>query len=136
MYGLRVPAVVLGLVLSLAALLFSLAPALASPNGVVISELRTRGPAGGNDEFVEGGEEMLRLINGGQRSDGEQFKDGPDGQPINTSDPGFPGASFPYVAANTVYKDSGQTVLPPYKVVKRDGVNVGFIGVTTLETPG
>ncbi len=53
MSGLRVPAVVLGLVLSFAALLFSLAPALASPNGVVISELRTRGPAGGNDEFVE-----------------------------------------------------------------------------------
>lgn len=28
-------------------------PAEASLNGVVISELRTRGPAGGNDEFVE-----------------------------------------------------------------------------------
>ncbi len=53
MYGLRVPAVVSGVVLSLAALLLSLAPALASPNGVVISELRARGPAGGNDEFVE-----------------------------------------------------------------------------------
>ena len=47
--------------LSFVALLLSLAPALApalasalaSPNGVVISELRTRGPAGGNDEFVE-----------------------------------------------------------------------------------
>ena len=89
----------------------------------------------GNHEFDEGGEEMLRLLNGGQRTDGEQFKDGPDGQPINTSDPGFPGANFPYVAANTVYKDSGQTVLPPYQVVKKDGVRVGFIGVTTLETP-
>ena len=53
MYGLRLPAVVSGIVLSLAALLLSLAPALASPNGVVISELRARGPAGGNDEFVE-----------------------------------------------------------------------------------
>ena len=53
MYGLRVPAVVSGIVLSLAALLLSLAPALASPSGVVISELRARGPAGGNDEFVE-----------------------------------------------------------------------------------
>ncbi len=29
------------------------APALASPNGVVISEFQTRGPNGGNDEFVE-----------------------------------------------------------------------------------
>ena len=53
MHGLRVPVVVLGLVLSFFALVLSLAPALASPNGVVISELRTRGPAGGNDEFVE-----------------------------------------------------------------------------------
>ncbi|WP_166178337.1 lamin tail domain-containing protein [Rubrobacter tropicus] len=53
MYGLRVPAVVSGVLLSSLALLVSLAPALASPNGVVISELRARGPAGGNDEFVE-----------------------------------------------------------------------------------
>lgn len=29
------------------------APALASPNGVVVSEFQTRGPDGGNDEFVE-----------------------------------------------------------------------------------
>ncbi len=89
----------------------------------------------GNHEFDEGGEEMLRLIDGGQRSDGRQFKDGPDGEPINTSDPNFPGADFPYVAANTEYKGSGETVLPPYKVVKKDGIDVGFIGVTTLETP-
>lgn len=53
MYGRRVPTLVLGLVVLSVALLFSLAPALASPNGVVISELRARGPAGGNDEFVE-----------------------------------------------------------------------------------
>ena len=53
MYGLRVPAVVSGILLSSVALLVALAPALASPNGVVISELRARGPAGGNDEFVE-----------------------------------------------------------------------------------
>ena len=53
MYGLRVPAIVSGILLSSVALLLSLAPALASPNGVVISELRVRRPAGGNDEFVE-----------------------------------------------------------------------------------
>lgn len=28
-------------------------PALASPNGILISEFRTTGPSGGNDEFVE-----------------------------------------------------------------------------------
>ena len=89
----------------------------------------------GNHEFDEGGEEMLRLIDGGGRSDGKQFKDGPEGEPVNTSDPSFPGADFPYVAANTEYKNSGEPVLPPYKVVKKDGIDVGFIGVTTLETP-
>ena len=36
----------------LAALTFA-APAAASPTGIVISEFRFRGPAGGNDEFVE-----------------------------------------------------------------------------------
>jgi 5'-nucleotidase len=44
----------------------------------------------GNHEFDEGGEEMLRLINGGHREDGFQFKDGADGQPVDTSDPDFP----------------------------------------------
>ena len=32
---------------------FSIGPVEASPSGVVISEFRARGPAGGNDEFVE-----------------------------------------------------------------------------------
>ncbi len=89
----------------------------------------------GNHEFDEGGEEMLRLINGGRRDDGKQFKDGPTGEPINTSSPTFGGARFPYIAANTVRKKSDDTVLPPYSVVNKDGVKVGFIGVTTLETP-
>ncbi len=89
----------------------------------------------GNHEFDEGGEEMLRLINGGQRNDGLQFKEDANGQPVNTSDPNFPGADFPYIAANTILKSSGQTVLPPTQVVERDGVRVGFIGVTTEDTP-
>ena len=49
----------------------------------------------GNHEFDEGGTEMLRLIRGGHREDGKQFKDGTD-----TSDPDFPGADYPYVSAN------------------------------------
>lgn len=42
-----------GLSAGLIAGLLGLAPASASPNGVVVSEFRFRGPAGGNDEFVE-----------------------------------------------------------------------------------
>src|SRR5918998_1536241 len=89
----------------------------------------------GNHEFDEGGEEMLRLIEGGQRDDGLQFKEDASGQPVNTSDPEFAGADYPYISANVVYADSGKNVLPPYQIVKRDGVKVGFIGVTTEETP-
>ena len=83
----------------------------------------------GNHEFDEGGEEMLRLIRGGQRDDGEEVKGG-----RNTSDSDFEGARYPYVSANVVY-DSGENVLPPYKVLEREGVKVGFIGVTTTAAP-
>ncbi|CAA9453977.1 MAG: 5'-nucleotidase [uncultured Rubrobacteraceae bacterium] len=88
----------------------------------------------GNHEFDEGGDEMFRLLDGGQRSDGKQFKDGPDGEPVNTSDAGFPGTDFPYIAANTVEAGTQNPVLPPYTIIERDDAKVGFIGVVTPET--
>ena len=80
----------------------------------------------GNHEFDEGGAEMLRLLGGGRRTDGPR---------AFTSDPGWHGARYPYTAANTVERASGRLVLPPYQVVERAGVRVGFIGVTTEDTP-
>jgi 5'-nucleotidase len=62
----------------------------------------------GNHEFDEGGAEALRLVHL---------------------------AHYPYIGANTVTRDGGDLILPPYKVVERDGVKVGFIGVTTTDTP-
>jgi 5'-nucleotidase len=62
----------------------------------------------GNHEFDEGGAEALRLV-------------------------GL--ARYPYIAANTVTRDSGELILPPYRIVERSGVKVGFIGVTTEDTP-
>ena len=62
----------------------------------------------GNHEFDEGGDELLRLLRL---------------------------ARFPYVAANTIHRDGGELLLPPYEVVERAGVRVGFIGVTTPSTP-
>jgi 5'-nucleotidase len=62
----------------------------------------------GNHEFDEGGAEALRLVRL---------------------------ARYPYVAANTVTRDGGETILPPYEIVERAGVKVGFIGVTTIDTP-
>lgn len=88
----------------------------------------------GNHEFDEGKSEMFRLIEGGQRDDGNQFKNGPDGKPVNTSDPDFGGSDFPYIAANTVWAGTDDPVLEPYEIIKRKGVKVGFIGVVTPET--
>ena len=62
----------------------------------------------GNHEFDEGGAEALRLVRR---------------------------ASYPYVAANTVTREGGELILPPYEIVERDGVRVGFLGVTTVDTP-
>jgi 5'-nucleotidase len=62
----------------------------------------------GNHEFDEGGREALRLVRR---------------------------AHYPYVAANTVTRKTGQPILRPYKIVERAGVKVGFIGVTTEDTP-
>jgi 5'-nucleotidase len=89
----------------------------------------------GNHEFDEGGDELLRLIRGGRRSGPGALKPDGDGGLVNTSSPGFKGAAFPYVAANTVDRETGRLVLPPYRVVERAGVRVGFIGVTTPSTP-
>jgi len=79
----------------------------------------------GNHEFDEGVDELLRLQNGGCHPvDGCQ-----DGDP-------YFGADFPYLAANTVYEDTGKTILPAWTVRKVQGVSVGFIGMTLEGTPG
>jgi 5'-nucleotidase len=62
----------------------------------------------GNHEFDEGGAEALRLVRR---------------------------ARYPYIAANTVTAEGGEPILPPYQIVERGGVKVGFIGVTTKDTP-
>ncbi|MGE9807966.1 MULTISPECIES: bifunctional metallophosphatase/5'-nucleotidase [unclassified Janibacter] len=79
----------------------------------------------GNHEFDEGTDELLRIQNGGCHwKDGCYFPDQP-----------YEGADFQYLAANTVVKDTGDTLLPGTFVKKIDGVNVGFIGMTLKATP-
>lgn len=88
----------------------------------------------GNHEFDEGGDELLRLLRGGQRTGPGALKRDVGGRLVNTSSPDYAGAAYPYLAANTIDRD-GEPLLPPYKVVGREGVRVGFIGVTTTSTP-
>jgi len=88
----------------------------------------------GNHEFDAGGDELLRLLKGGQRQGPAAHKRDLDGRPINTSSSTFGGAAFPYIAANT-YDRAGELLLPPFRIEERAGVRVGFIGVTTTSTP-
>lgn len=77
----------------------------------------------GNHEFDKGAKEMMRLIEGGGRA-----------EPSDTSEGSFPGADFPYLAANVVDKSTGESVFPAYRVIERGGARIGFIGVVTPET--
>ena len=78
----------------------------------------------GNHEFDEGVDELLRMQNGGCHPvDGCQDGDG------------FAGADFDFLAANVAYKDSGETIFPPYAVETFDGIKVGIIGMTLEGTP-
>ncbi|MER6619950.1 bifunctional metallophosphatase/5'-nucleotidase [Streptomyces sp. NPDC000931] len=78
----------------------------------------------GNHEFDEGAAELARLQNGGCH-------------PVEGcyTDKGFKGADFPYLAANVLDEKTRKPVLEPYWVWKKQGVKVGFIGVTLEGTP-
>ncbi|MER5907268.1 bifunctional metallophosphatase/5'-nucleotidase [Streptomyces mirabilis] len=79
----------------------------------------------GNHEFDEGAKELGRLQNGGcHPTDGCYDKKAK-----------FRGADFPYLAANVTDEKTGKPILKPYWVWKKNGVKVGFIGVTLEGTP-
>ena len=77
----------------------------------------------GNHEFDEGVTELLRMQNGGC---------GPDNSCPNGT---FGGADFRFLAANVVYKDTGEPIFPPYAIRKFGNIKVGFIGMTLEGTP-
>jgi 5'-nucleotidase len=79
----------------------------------------------GNHEFDEGAVELARLQNGGCHPTDGCY-----------TDKKFKGADFPYLAANVLDEKTGKPVLAPYWVWKKNGVEVGFIGVTLEGTPG
>jgi 5'-nucleotidase len=77
----------------------------------------------GNHEFDEGIGEALRLIRGGNHSNGP-FLESP-----------WKGARFPYVSANVLWRQTRQPVLPPFTVKIVDGARLGVIGAVLEETP-
>jgi len=78
----------------------------------------------GNHEFDEGVDELLRMQHGGCHPVDGCF--GGDG---------FGGAEFDFLAANVAYKDSGETIFPPYKIHHFPGVKVAIVGMTLEGTP-
>ncbi|MFJ8645753.1 bifunctional metallophosphatase/5'-nucleotidase [Streptomyces sp. NPDC093546] len=79
----------------------------------------------GNHEFDEGAKELARMQNGGCHPTGGCYEDGKT----------FPGANFPYLAANVTDEKTGKPILDPYFIWERKGVKIGFIGVTLEGTP-
>ncbi|MFE4310042.1 bifunctional metallophosphatase/5'-nucleotidase [Streptomyces sp. NPDC056891] len=74
----------------------------------------------GNHEFDEGARELARIQNGGCHPTEGCFEKGKR----------FKGANFPYLAANVTDEKRGKPLLDPYFVWERNGVKIGFIGVT------
>ncbi|MDT3396793.1 bifunctional metallophosphatase/5'-nucleotidase [Streptomyces sp. B1866] len=79
----------------------------------------------GNHEFDEGATELARMQSGGCHPKDGCYEDGKT----------FPGADFPYLAANVTDERTGKPILRPYWVWKHHGVKIGFVGVTLEGTP-
>lgn len=86
----------------------------------------------GNHEFDHGREELLRLQNGGCRSDGVRGRDTCIGGDFN-------GAKFHYLAANVVDATTGKPLFAPYEIKTfaephARNVRIGFIGLVLKGT--
>ena len=81
----------------------------------------------GNHEFDEGVEELQRMQYGGCHPEDGCYEPWGEG--------GYPGADFPWLAANVVDEKTGKTVLPGSTIRRVQGVKVGYIGMTLEGTP-
>ena len=77
----------------------------------------------GNHEFDDGVAELERLLDGGNHQDGPFLQDV------------YQGSAVPYVNANVIDSETGQTLLAPYVIKQIKGVRVAFIGAVLQETP-
>ncbi len=79
----------------------------------------------GNHELDEGPDELLRIQNGGCH-------------PVDGCMTGHPyqGATFPYLAANTFVRATGETLFPAFRIREVAGVKIAIVGMTLEDTPG
>ncbi|WP_433571753.1 bifunctional metallophosphatase/5'-nucleotidase [Streptomyces sp. CA-251247] len=95
------------------------------PTVEALNKLKLDVTSVGNHEFDEGAKELARLQNGGCHPAEGCYEKGKK----------FKGADFPYLAANVTKEKSGKPLLDPYFIWKKNGVKIGFIGVTLEGTP-
>jgi 5'-nucleotidase len=91
----------------------------------------------GNHEFDEGTTELLRVRYGDEP--GFRYTPArPDGcHPIDGcgDGDGYKGSDFPFLAANVTYRDTGETIFPPYAIHNFQGAyKVAFVGMTLEDT--
>ena len=95
------------------------------PTILALNQMGVQVASVGNHEFDEGSAELLRMQNGGCRTDDGCY------------DPGhpFPGADFQYLSANVIQDSTGKPLFPAVSVQNVGGEKVGFIGMTLKDTP-
>ena len=89
----------------------------------------------GNHEFDKGSAELLRLQNGGCKTnagviDARSCKGAAVGTPVP-----FEGAKFKWLSANVIESASAKPLLPAFGTKTFNGVPVAFIGMTLKATP-
>lgn len=87
----------------------------------------------GNHEFDRGKAELKRLQNGGCASK-ETLRIA--AETTCAKGGSFAGAKFPYLAANAIDDETGQSLFQPTFIKDFGPVKVGFVGVSLLNTPG
>ena len=97
------------------------------PSIVAMNMLGMTASSVGNHEFDQGKAELLRQQRGGCESS--------RADKACKYSPGFPGASYTYLAANVIDTQTGKSLLPSYKIETAHGVKVGLIGAVLKDVP-
>jgi 5'-nucleotidase len=84
----------------------------------------------GNHEFDRGAAELMRIAEGGCRTDAPA-----DRISCAAASGSYAGARFAFIAAN-VHDRNGKPLFAPSFVREFDGIRIGFIGAVTRSTPG
>ena len=75
----------------------------------------------GNHEFDRGLPQTFKLLYGSHDAPTKNWIDLPN----------YPGATFPFISTNILYKKTGKTIFPPFIIKKIHGIRIAFIGAIT-----